>query len=207
MAFSVYASTPETTNLCRACRLLLGPCTDQFRDVLRKHIPPSTFPQAILNTKDKLPRMTKDQRDLILPTNGICRGTYDDMDISLMYTLLRNVCKIAPHKKGWGKNPNHADRSLSANIERIRLARNTCGHSSNHFLSNSDFNSLWTEVRSAVVSIDAFLINGNQYEREVDFLRHESMDPGRVQYYREQLRRQTEQDRETRNDVQGVKRK
>lgn len=207
LAMALYASTPETTNLCRARRLLMGPCTDQLRDVLRKQIPPSTFRLVILQKEDKLPRMTKEQRDLILPKNGSYNGNYADMDISLIYMLLRNISNIPPHNNDWGEDPDPSDRSLSANIERIRTARNKLAHSSGCSLSHSDFNSLWSEVKSTVVDLDTFLINGNEYEKEVDLLTHESMDPERDQYYREELQKQAEEDRETRDEVKGVKRK
>lgn len=46
---------------------------------------------------------------------------YQNLDISLVYNLLRNVCKnvILP-KRGWGYEPSADDVSLGADIERIR---------------------------------------------------------------------------------------
>ncbi|XP_062571094.1 uncharacterized protein LOC134233118 [Saccostrea cucullata] len=145
--------------------------------------------------------------NLILPRGSFYTGNYGNMDISLLYTLLRNICGIPPHNNGWGNDPDSKDRSLSANIERIRKARNQCVHSSSPVLSNADFNTIWSTVRSAVVDLDSFLNNGNQFKREVDFLRHETMDPVRDCHYIEQLRTQAEEDAETRKMVQGLKRK
>ncbi|XP_055999742.1 uncharacterized protein LOC125656545 [Ostrea edulis] len=206
MASSHSASTPETTNLLRAFLLLLGPCTKQFRDVLRRYIPHSTFSQVISQEENKnaLLRLTTVQRDLIVPTHGSYSGTYDDMDIPLIYMLLRNVCSIPPHSKGWGKDPDSIDRSLSANIERIRIARNKCAHYPSDSLSNSEFNSLWSEVRSAVVDLDSSLNNGNQYEREVDLQRQKSMNLEREHRLREEIRKQAEQIRENREEIQRV---
>ncbi|XP_062621182.1 uncharacterized protein LOC134282807 isoform X2 [Saccostrea cucullata] len=207
MASSSYASTEETTNACRACRLLLGPCTDELRDVLLHHVPLPTFTHVLKHNRSNLPRLTAQQMNLILPRGSSYTGNYHDMDISLLYTLLRNICGIPPHNNGWGNDPDPTDRSLSANIERIRIARNQCVHSSSPVLSNSDFNTIWSTVRSAVVDLDFFLNNGNQFEREVDFLRHETMDPVRDCHYIEELRKQAEEDAETRKMVQGLKRK
>lgn len=92
-----------------------------------------------------------------------------------------------------------------ANIERIRIARNRCVHSSSPSLSKTEFNSIWSDVRSSVVDIDAFLSNGNHYEKAVDFLRHETMDSERDELYWKELRRQAEEDRETRDMVQDIK--
>ncbi|XP_056000521.1 uncharacterized protein LOC130046350 isoform X2 [Ostrea edulis] len=201
MASSDYESTPETTNANRACRAVLGPCTDGLRDTLRHYVPPHTFPNVIKLNKLNLPRLTKDQRDLILPRHGNYTGCYDDMDVSLLYILLRNISGISPHSKGWGNDPDTHDTSLSANIERIRLVRNRCVHSSDPSMSNTDFNSIWSTIRSTMVDLDAFLVNGNKYEKEVDFLHYESMDPERDLQYEEDLRKQVEEDETTREMV------
>ncbi|XP_062574071.1 uncharacterized protein LOC134235911, partial [Saccostrea cucullata] len=196
-----YPSTEETTNENRACRLLLGPCTDSLRDVLRHHVPPSLFSHVIHQHSLKLPRLTATQRSLILPQKGSYVGNYDDMDISLLYILLRNICNIPAHSKGWSNDPNSSDTSVSANIERIRFARNERGHSSSSSLPNSEFNMFWNKVRSAVVGIDSFLNNGNHFANQVDLLRSETMDPVSDKHYKEKLKQQAEEDRETRTRV------
>lgn len=183
MAFSRYASTPETTNVTRACRVVLGPCTDGLRDILRHYVPPQTFSHVINEKKHNVPQLLT-----FSPQNGSYSGNYDDMDIPLLYILLRDIAGISPHSKGWGNNPKSRDNSVSANIERIRLIRNRCIHSSDPFLSNSDFNSVWCNIRSVMVDLDTFLNNGNKYERDVDFLRYESLDPEHDLHFIDELR-------------------
>jgi hypothetical protein len=202
---SSYASTSETTNANRVSRTVLGPCTDGLRDVLHHYVPPPTFPRVIKLNKLNLPRLTPGQRDLILPKHGTYTGNYSDMDISLLYILLRNITSITPHSNGWGNDPHHSDSSLSANIERIRIIRNSCVHSSVPFMSNTDFNSIWSTMRSTMVDLDTFLNNSNHYEKEVDFLRHETMDPDRDLRYDQELRKQVEEDRTTREMVNNMK--
>ncbi|XP_056015722.1 uncharacterized protein LOC125676784 [Ostrea edulis] len=204
---SSYASMPETTNANRACRVVLGPCTDGLRDILRHYVPPHTFPNVIKQNKLNLPRLTAVQRDLILPKSGGYTGRYEDMDISLLYILLRNITSISPHSKGWGNDPDPCDMSRSANIERIRLVRNRCVHSCDPFMSNTDFNSIWSTIRSTMVDLDAFLVNGNKYEKSVDFLRHESMDPENDLHYEEELRKQEQEDKTTREMVNNLENK
>ena len=184
MASTSYAATEEMTNINRATRLLMGPCTDQLRDLLRFYIPPASFPSVIQRERSRLPRLTDLQRKLILPNSGVYSGNYDDMDISLLYILLRNVCGLQVHNKGWGNTPDSSDRSVSANIERLRLARNRCGHSTGG-MSIIDFNLFWSEIRAAVVDLDKVL--GINYEKEVDFVRMDTMDPKMDQQYRDQL--------------------
>lgn len=68
-----YASTRETTNLARMARIILGPCTDVLRAVLRKEINPAVLPQKVKNyqamvaqlPKHKQCQITNDQKKLI----------------------------------------------------------------------------------------------------------------------------------------------
>ena len=170
------------TNINRVSRLLMNPCTDQLRDLLRFYIPPANFNTVIQTVKSRLQRLTDPQRRLILPSSGVYSGNYDDMDISLLYILLRNICGIQAHNKGWGNTPDSADRSVSANIERLRLARNRCGHSTGR-MSNAEFNQVWSEIRAVVVDLDKALVIGNKYQKVVDFVRNDTMDPVRDKHY------------------------
>ena len=189
MASTSYAATGEMTNLNRVSRLLIGPCSDQFRDLLRFYIPPASFPAFIQRESSKLPHLTKPQQELILPNYGVYSGNYDDMDLSLLYIFLRNVCGIPAHNKGWGETPDPADRSLSANIERIRSARNRCGHAKKG-MSKIDFENLWSEIRETVVDLDNFMMNKDKYQKEVDFIRNDTMDPETDKHYNVKLQDQ-----------------
>jgi hypothetical protein len=182
---------------------VLGPCTDGLRDVLLHHINPNDVSKEMKKVMNKRnpPRLNKDQLDLILPKNGSYSGNYKDMDISLLYLLLRNVSGIPPHTKGWGNDPDPSDRSLSANIERIRLVRNQCVHSPVPYLSNSDFVTVWSNIRSTMVDIDNFLCNANHYQTAVDLLKHETMDPDNEARYALEIRKQVEEDKTTREMV------
>ncbi|XP_048739549.2 ankyrin repeat and KH domain-containing protein mask-like isoform X1 [Ostrea edulis] len=201
MASSVYESTSETTNANRACRAVLGPCTDGLRDTLRHYVPPQTLSHTIKQNRHKRPHLTAVQINLILPQNASYTGCYDDMDISLLYTLLRNIAGIPPHSKGWGNDPDPGDTSIAATIERIRLVRNQCVHSSCPSLSQADFVSIWSTVRTAMGNLDTFLNNGNKYEEDVDFLLHETMDPGRDSVLQNKLRKQVIEDQKTKDRV------
>ena len=100
MVSTSYAASEEMTNINRVSRILMDPCTDQLRDLLHSYIPPVNFNTVIQTVKSRLPRLTEPQRKLILPTCGVYSGNYDDMDISLLYILLRNVCGIQAQNKG-----------------------------------------------------------------------------------------------------------
>ena len=202
MASISYAAIEEIININRLSRLLMDPCTDQLRDLLRFYIPPANFNTLIQTVKSQLPRLTEPQRKLILPNSGVYSGNYDDMDISLLYILLRNVCGIQAHNQGWGNTPDSTDRSVSANIERLRLARNLCGHSGT--ISNAEFNQVWSEIRAAVVDLDKALRIGNKYQEVVDFIRNDTMDPTRDRHFREQLQEHIKETENIKKDVQSL---
>ena len=199
----LYAATEEMTNLNRVSRLLMDPCTDQLRDLLRFFIPPANFNTVIQTVKSRLPCLTEPQRKLILPNSGEYSGNYDDMDISLLYILLRNFCGIHPHNKGWGNTPDSADRSVSANIERLRLARNRCGHSKGG-MPNAEFNQVWSEIRAAVMDLNKTLGIGNKYQEALDCIRDDTMDPTRDIHFREQLLEQITEIENLKKDVHSL---
>ena len=204
MVSTSYAATEEMTNINRVLRLLMGPCTDQLRDILRFYIPPAHFNTVMQTVKSQLPRLTVPQRKLILPNSGVYSGNYDDMDISLLYILLRNFCGIQAHNKGWGNTPDSTDRSVSANIERLRQARNIFGHSTGG-MSNAEFNHVWSEIRAAVVDLDKALVIGNKYQEVVDFIRNDTMDPTRDRHFRDQLQDQITETENIKKDVHSLK--
>ena len=158
-------------------RLLLGPCTDILRDLLRYYIPPYSFQEVIQRERSNLQHhLDNSQLNLILPIFGMYCGNFNDMDIFLLYTLLRNFCGIQAHNKGWENSPDSADRSVSANIERLRLARNYCARSTRG-MSNAEFNQVWSEIRAAVVDLEETLGIKNKYQKAVDDIRNETIDP------------------------------
>ncbi|KAK3107055.1 hypothetical protein FSP39_006003 [Pinctada imbricata] len=195
MATPQYSTISDTTNAGRASRVLLGPCSAQLRDLLRDHVPPQKFPQ-IIRQKMANHKWTKPQRDLILPSTGQYSGNYSDFDISLLYTLLRNLCKIPKHKNGWGNDPDPNDMSLAANIERIRICRNRLGHALVLSLSDLEFNDIWSSISTAVIEMDKVLKSNHKHEKDVEFLRYEPMDSEIAKHFKETLRKQYEEDLE-----------
>lgn len=186
MASSKYASTRETTNIARVARIILGPCTDVLCAILKKEISPSTLSQKVYTylarlPKGKQPPITKEQEQIIH------NGNYSDFDITLLYFLLRNISNISPHAKQWGNNPIPNDRSVSANIERIRIIRNKYGHCPDFSILDTVFNKKIIEILGIIQDLEKYLGTCTIYQDAVVEMKTCCMDPEQDSIYIKEL--------------------
>lgn len=140
---SRYKSTRETRNLARAARIILGPCTDILRNVLKIE----------MNKLDDIPESLISAAEI--------------GDITKLYKCFYNVCfeSIENNEDLWGKYPDPEDSSLLANIERIRWQRNKWyGHVYRHFMFDSEYEKLWNILFRAVKEIGDYLEIGDCYQ-------------------------------------------
>lgn len=172
MMLSKHASTRETTNFARLAWIILGPCADVLRDILKKEIHPLILSNYVKKKKNQL-------------TNS---GDISGLDISLLYNLLRNKCTIPPHTSQWGNDPSPGDRSVSANIERIRFIRNKYyGHAINYSLSDDEFDKRWKELHQIVKELESHLGTSRSHQDAITILRMCSMDSELEKKYIEEL--------------------
>ncbi|XP_052086128.1 uncharacterized protein LOC127723528 [Mytilus californianus] len=107
-------------------RLTLDIGTRVLREEFESRFPKNrSFGQIFKIYKSDLkPKLDKTSRKIIYPKEGKYTGNLRDLAIPTLYSLCRCAANIQPHDQGWGNPPNEDDRSLSANIERIRIIRN-----------------------------------------------------------------------------------
>lgn len=166
-----YESTSGTTKLARVARMILGPCTGVLCALLKKEVSPSKIRTFIANyPKDRSCPINKEQETLV---RG---GNYSEFDITLLYTLLRNVSAISPHSNNWGKDPNPGDKSVSANIEKIRLIRNWYGHFSGTSLSDTAFDTKCQEIFTIIQELESYLGTDTFYQDALNYLKTCSME-------------------------------
>ncbi|KAK3611907.1 hypothetical protein CHS0354_013971 [Potamilus streckersoni] len=170
--------TPEHMNHARLCVALATVCGNAMREVLRIQIPSqhTDIYQAILANKTLLTRRHKrsilnpDQIQLVFPDpHGQTTGTVDQFDLSLLYTLIRNISTVSAPVTGWGWDPQDQprDRSLGANVERIRSYRNhISGHSPDGRMSQPDLEDYWNKFEAVIHDIEAVL-GGHMYSYEL----------------------------------------
>lgn len=93
---------------------------------------------------------------------------YSKFDVTLLYTLIRNLCPSLKPTKGWGKAPGYADIKLGDDIERLRLFRNNYyAHADSTAISDAVFKDIWKNLKSAVNRIQKYM---QKKIRNVDYL-------------------------------------
>ena len=153
----VLRSTTGKANFQRIARLLISGGTTLLREIFDGICPPSNLPTILKNpaTKKHLKsaRLTKPHWDCLYPSPGIY-GQSVDFDVTLLFRLLRTICKLTPPATGWDALPTNIDHSLVADLARIKYYRNSVyGHGNMEIIDDFEFLSLWQEISGALVRI------------------------------------------------------
>lgn len=129
-----------------------------LKDILESRIQPvDLFKEinscpALLSHKHKL---RQDQLKLCF-LQPPAEPDYRKFDVTLLYTLIRNLCPSVKPRKGWGTQPDDADIQTGDDIERLRLFRNNYyGHASSATISDVDFTKLWKDLKSVINRIQS----------------------------------------------------
>ncbi|XP_062577488.1 serine/threonine-protein phosphatase 6 regulatory ankyrin repeat subunit C-like, partial [Saccostrea cucullata] len=143
------ASGPDPGGRSRFAKLGMAineELTQACRDVLEMEVPP-----GLVYSKVKASSIYKNIRhEQELRLIGAKTDGYKEFDITLLYTLIRNICtKIPSPTKSWGGNtmPSAREITIGDDVERIRLIRNNMfGHISSASTSLLDFDDTWSII-------------------------------------------------------------
>ena len=183
------ASTKDTTNYARLCRLLVDVGTQALRDKFNGIHSPANL-QAIL-AANKPMLQTLGARKIINPTqwgklfpavpSSVSSASFDT---TLLMVLFRNICGLAAPVSGWDALPPSTDISPEADIARVKYYRNTVyAHAERASVDDITFNKYWSEIRDTLVRL-----GGVAYKTAVDNLETDCMDPSMEDHYKELLR-------------------
>lgn len=169
MSNSKLQQTRDYANFARIAPMIYGPCTDVIRDILRKEISPSNLEEKVrvFRANKKIKTFQIDDHRL----KTVYGQDYSKFDIKLIYFLLRNFCRIRPHSNGWGNYPHRSDKSVSANIERIRLIRNYYACSLETSMSDLHFDEKFEEIYLIVKELEEYLGCSTKYQEKVKELK------------------------------------
>jgi len=195
-ALSPLASSKETTNYARLCRLLVDLGSKALRDTFDKVNPPSTLHKVLLRHKPTLQALytgsigKKKVKKVLNPTQWgklypvHSPVTSANFDITLLTVLLRNICGLSAPTKGWDSLPVSTDTSTADDIARVKYYRNTVyGHASQASVDDASFNAYWQEIGEALVRL-----GGTSFRGYIDNLEHDTMDPDMEEHFRELMK-------------------
>ncbi len=185
------ASTKETTNYARLCRLLVDVGSQALRDTFDGIHPPAGLHLVLARNPAHTALQTLRARRILNPTQwGKLYPTIPSsvssasFDVTLLMVLLRNISGLHAPITGWDSLPPPADTSREANIARVKYYRNTVyGHASQASVDDATFNTYWQDVSNALV-----VLGGASYGASINKLRNECMDPDTEEHYRELLK-------------------
>lgn len=130
-------------------------CVDLIKlpliDVLDNHVKPSDL-YAKINSSTLISgnKLGLDQKNLCYITPpGI--PDYSKFDVSLLYTLIRNLCPSLKPTGRWGEGPAASHTQLGDDIERLRLFRNReFAHANSAQTPDSEFKNHWTYIQTVI---------------------------------------------------------
>ncbi|KAL3855981.1 hypothetical protein ACJMK2_015178 [Sinanodonta woodiana] len=164
-------------NHARLCIALATVCGKALRKMLLDNvpIPYRDIYKAILGNQAKLigargrPLLSQDQINLVFSDPlGQQTGTLETFDVSLLYTLIRNVSTVQAPITGWGIIPQPSDKSPGASVERIRSYRNRIsGHSPDAKINSQHFEDYWQNLKDELHDIEV-VFNSQVYSTELE---------------------------------------
>ena len=172
------ASTKETTNFARLCRLLVDVGSQALRDKFDSIHAPGNLHTVLATSKTTIQWLRKKRIVNPMQWNKLYPVVASSLssahfDITLIVVLLRNICGLKTPVTGWDKLPSHGDISCEADIVRVKYFRNTIyGHAEKASVDDVTFQQYWHDIREALVRL-----GGAQYAKAIDTLKTESMDP------------------------------
>ncbi|XP_068687308.1 NLR family CARD domain-containing protein 3-like isoform X2 [Montipora foliosa] len=203
------ASSKETTNYARLCRLLVDMGTQALRETFDRIHPPNNLHKILSGAHPTLQSLrTKGilnptQWGKLYPTvpSSVSSASFD---ITLLMVLLRNICSFSPPAStgSWDKLPPSYDNSTEANIARIKYYRNgVYGHASQASVDDVTFNMLWHDISNTLLALGS----GTIYANAISRLKTECMDPDFEENYRELLKQWKKDDDNTKETLEELK--
>ena len=159
MESSILESSEEKTNGWKLMRLIADGGTEALRKVFlsihtgKLHHVLATHHSTLFRLYKSKKIITQPQWDKLYP-HPPRLPNIQELDITILVVLLRNICSLPAPSTRWDVMPSSTDKSLSANIVRIKLFRNNFfGHVPGTAISRLDFEDRWVKVSSTLLGL------------------------------------------------------
>ena len=201
----------------RMCRAVVDLGGDILRDALYYHIKPAVVVSYVLASRYFRNQPLNVHQISVLQNTSV-KGDYSDCDITLIYSLLRNLPSTSAALRptsGWGKLPVAAgDTTLGDDIERIRQIRNEVyGHVASTAISDALYTHYMAELQAICVRMDTTNIGclmspaprTQTYVQTLADIQVMCMDPDTEARYTDDIRRMREADIQSREMIDEVR--
>lgn len=93
---------------------------------------------------------------------------YSKFDVTLLYTLIRNLCPALEPTRGWGNEPGPKDTKIGDDIERLRFFRNqNFAHLNSAAIPDDTFDDLWKTLKAVLSRLKSHSGCWVDYEQEL----------------------------------------
>lgn len=103
---------------------------------------------------------------------------YCNFDVSLLYTLIRNLgsSSLIP-TRGWTiKTPTDSEKKIGDDIVRFNQLRNNIAHAISAEICDNEFNDIWEKLRIVVGRMQTFINCSTRYERKLSEIKTNTID-------------------------------
>ena len=156
---SPLANSVEKTNGAKLSRLLIDGGTIALRKTFDSYHPPDCLVQDLNTNYSILENLSSEkvlnghQWEKLFPPSGVAPDS-KTFDISLLFLLLTRICGLCPPRySGWDNKPNPKNKSIEANIARIKFYRNKLSHKTTTGVDTGEFSSLWEEISAPLLAL------------------------------------------------------
>ena len=159
------SSSHQKTNGARLIRLVVDVGTETMRKYFDSIHPPETLTDVLYVNYDTLRRnIPRYQMRTLFPPTGVLPAmpsTSKNYDITLLFSLLRNICGLHPPasihgRPSWDAKPSSADLSPEADLARVKYYRNKAiAHMRETGVCDDEFVIYWSVISGALVKLGA----------------------------------------------------
>lgn len=129
-----------------------------LKDILANQIKPADLYQRIDSSPTNGKGYIRKEQLNICFIQPPGQPDYDDFDVTLLYTLIRNLCSTSlTPTKAWGKIPDSSHTQIGDDIERLRLMRNKFAHANSAGIPEAEFQVLWNDLKSVIQRIQKYM--------------------------------------------------
>ena len=196
----ISGSDEDRTRFFRLSLVIIETLTQILRDLLLNEVSPTQLFEKVKQS-NYLQKLRPEQ--IILISDAKTRG-YQDLEITLLDTLLRNVCQnILPPSHNWGIMPSSPDEiTVGDDMERIRLIRNQLyGHISEVAIPETEFEENWSTIVDICTRMQALL--NTDYVKKLQEAKECTIDADTEKKYMELIKRLADEEKTTRDIIQS----